>query len=268
MDDRELSDDELAGMTPNEFRNIVRKGEWTSANTMACRGYAHANLAIVPEDFAFEFSLFCFRNPRACPLVDITEPGNPHPPLMAPEADLRTDLPRYRVFENGQPIDDPTDILAYWRDDLVAFLIGCSVSFDWILRDANVEFRPIGAFTSNIACISAGRFHGHVVVSGRLVKGVQNVVRIVQISSRYLSAHGPPLHIGDPTSVGISNPYHPDITSFDVITPRQPDEMFMFFGCGITPQAVALESRVPFMITHLGNHMFVTDRRSEELAVL
>lgn len=263
-----LSNFELMSMGPSEFRALARRGEYTDMTVGVCRGYAQANLAIVPKQVAFEFLLFCNRNPRPCPVLDVTEPGNPHPTLVAPEADLRTDLPKYRIFREGQLIAEPTDITDYWRDDLVAFLLGCANGFDWSLRAANVQNRLIGAYTTNIQCIPAVHFRGPMVVSCRLAKGSHNAVRAVQISSRVLAQHGPPVHIGAPEIIGISDLYNPDQCNFGEIAPVQSDEIALFWGCGITPQSVALEAKVSLMITHCPAHMFVTDRLTEELANL
>jgi len=262
------SEKKLLEMSPREFRSLVRRGEWTEPNLTVCQGYAMANLAVVPQEYAFDFLLFCLRNSQPCGIIDVTEPGDPHPRFAAPEADLRTDLPRYRVFKDGECIDEPTDVVKYWRDDLVAFLIGCSGSFDWALQAANVKFRLIGAYESSIQCVPAGRFHGPMVISCRLVKNGHDAVRAVQISSRMRTTHGPPVHIGNPDYVGIRDLYHPDFYPFEPGAPQKPDEIAMFWGCGITPQTVAIESKVPFMITHKGGHMFYTDRLSEELAIL
>ncbi len=268
MNKKGFSSGELAAMSPQEFRSLIRRGEWTEPTIMACRGFQQANLAVVPKDYAFEFFLFCQRNPRPCPVIDVTEPGDPHPKLVAPEADLRTDLPKYRVFQDGKVIAEPTDVREYWRDDLVGFVIGCSVSFDWALRDAKIRFRFPGAYTTNIQCVPAGRLHGPMCVSARLMKSSYDAVRVVQISSRHLLSHGPPVHIGDPSLIGIKDLCHPDMFTTGPIAPQEPGEIAMFWGCGITPQTVALESNIPFMITHGGGHMFVTDKLSEELAIL
>jgi len=255
-------------MTPGEFRGIVRRGEYTGPTVEVCRGYAMANLAIVPKEYAFDFLLFCNRNPRPCPVLDVTDQGSPHPPLLAPEADLRTDLPKYRVYRDGQLIAEPTDVTDYWRDDLVAFLLGCSGSFDWILQAANIRYRVIGVYTTNIRCHPAGLFHGPMVVTCRLIKGAHDAVRAIQISSRHLMMHGPPVHIGDPAAIGIKDIYQPEAFFHKPIAPQAPDEIAMFWGCGVTPQAVAIEAKLPFMITHCPTHMFITDRLSEELAVI
>lgn len=260
---------ETRAMNPKDFRTIVRKGEYTGVTMEVCQNYAQANLVILPKEYAFEFLLFCNRNPLPCPVLDVTEAGDPHPKLMAPEADLRTDLPKYRIFKDGEITDEPTDILKYWRDDLIAFLLGCSRSFVWALRAANVPYRRYGAYQTTIQCVPAGRFHGHLVVTVRAFYNAHDAVRAVQISSRHRPMHGPPIHIGDLADIGINlgkpdplNPYRP------VVEPPKPGEIAMCWGCGVTPQAVAMESRIPFMITHSPSHMFVTEHLVEELAVL
>jgi len=263
------SNDEVAAMSPKEFRSLVRRGEWTEQTFMACRGYMQANLAIVPKDYALEFLLFCNRNPRPCPIIDVTEPGSPHPPMVAPEADIRTDLSSYRVYIDGKLEAEPTDITDYWRDDLVSFIIGCSLSFDWLLRRENIHFRFIAAYSTNISCVPAGRLSGHMVVSCRLIKGAHDVIRTIQISSRYPAVHGAPIHIGDPRAIGIKDLPHTGMSKRkdeELIALQEPDEIALFWGCGITPQAVAVESKIPLMLTH--KSMFVTDRLIEDYAIL
>jgi uncharacterized protein YcsI (UPF0317 family) len=270
MGEMEYSKEELLAMSPIEFRNIVREHAWTTGTFAGvCRGYAQANLAIVPRDMAFEFLLFCTRNPGPCPVIDVTEPGNPHPSeAIAKEADLRTDLPKYRVFKSGELVDEPTDIIKYWRDDLVAFLLGCSLSFDWLLEAANVEAQLVGVFTTNIPCKPAGRFSGPLVVSCRIVKNAYDAIRATQISSRCPAVHGAPVHIGDSTVIGIKDFYHPDIWSVESIPRMQPNEIALYWPCGVTPQKIAMETKPPLMITHFPAHMFITDRLSEELSIL
>jgi len=261
--------EQLLAMSPEEFRSLARRGEVLDT-VEVCRGYGQANLAILPKEYAFEFLLFCNRNPRPCPVLDVTEPGDPHPKLMAPEADLRTDVPKYRVFKDGELIDEPIDIIKYWRDDLVAFLLGCSRGFMWALKAANISWRRYGAYQTTIPCVPAGRFHGPMAVTPRAFYNTHDAVRAVQISSRHLLMHGPPIHIGDPKDIGIKdlgkpdpfNPHRP------VTEPPKPGEIVMYWGCGVTPQTVAMESKVAFIITHCPTYMFVMDQLSEELAVL
>ena len=274
MSQRTFSEEELEAMSPQEFHSITRRNGWAgNATEMICRGYCQVNLAIVPKDMAFDLIRFCERNPRPNYLLEVTEPGDPCPRLMAPDADLRTDLSKYRVYQDGKLVDEPTDISSYWRDDMVAFLIACSHTFDWVLKAANVKYRRGGAYKSSIECAPAGCIHGHMVVSSRFFEDSHNAVRAVQISSRHLAGHGAPVHIGDSSRIGIKDVCHPDIWSPGdavplVIAPKQPDEVVMYWGCGITPQVAAMESKLPFMITHRPGNMFITNWLSEELALL
>jgi len=185
------SDSELMVMSPQEFRRIARQEEWQGQTRSVCKGYAQANLVIVPNDMAFELLLFCVRNPRPCPVLDVTQPGDPHPSVIAPDADVRTDLPKYRVYEDGKLVAEPTNIIDYWRDDLVAFLLGCSISANWSLTNANLPYRNIGIYNTDISCIPSGRFHGPLVVSARLFNSMHDVIRATQITSRLPAAHGP-----------------------------------------------------------------------------
>ena len=263
----EASPEELAAMQPKEFRELVRKAEWTGYTLNACRNYAQNNLTIVPKDYAFEFLLFCQRNPRPCPVVDVTEPGFPYPKVVARTADIRTDLPCYQVFIDGELVDEPTDILKYWRDDLVAFLIGCSLSIDWVFKAANVDSRLFGAYTSSIDCVPAGRFSGPMAVTCRAHKDSYNAVRAIQIASRYLASHGPPIHIGEPATIGIKDVTKPDLASHYTQAP-EPEEVLLWWGCGITPQLTAQAAKLPILITHKGGCMLVNDLLVEETANL
>lgn len=265
-----VSRGELTTLDPKALRSLIRKGEWTGWTTGLAMGYAQANLAILPLEYAFEFLAFCQRNPRPCALLEVTDPGSPVPRQYGPEADLRTDLPRYRVFEHGRLVDEPTDITSYWRSDLVAFLIGCSLTFEGAMVRANIPVRHLedgkdpAVYITNIQCLPAGRFRGPMVVSMRPMRADQ-VVRAVQVTSRFPLTHGAPVHIGDPQTIGI-----PDLSKTDWGDAQrfEPGEVPVFWGCGVTPQVVALESKPSLMITHLPGHMFVTDRRDEETAIL
>jgi len=264
--------EELLTMKPNEYRRIAREGGWldTDFTNYVCRGYVQANLAIVPKEFAFDFFLFCYFNPRPFPVIDITEAGNPHPERVAPEADLRTDLVKYRVFRDGELIDEPNDILKYWRNDLVAFLIGCGTYLDWALQAENIRSRVIGDYTSNIQLVPAGPFHGPMIVSGRIIKAGYGVTRAVQISSRHPALHGAPIHYGNPEAIGIKDVMDPDYSRVEnwPIDPPQHDEMVVFWGCGASVASVAMASKIPLMISHFSGPMFITDRTPQELAVL
>jgi len=264
-----IVDNEFTTMVPKDFRQFVRRGEYTADTLNVCRGYARTALAIVPKEFAFDFLLFCQRNPGPFPIIEVTDPGSPHPTKMAPDADLRTDLSGYAVFVDGKLKEEVTDITDYWRDDFVAFLTGCSRGFDAVLATNNIDYRFLGAFTSGIRCVPAGRFQGPMGVSCRLVKSGRDVVRTTQIASRYPAYHGSPVHIGDPAMIGIKDLCHPDLVVIgENIAPQEPDEVAMFWGCGFTLKLVAEESKIPLMITDGNATLFVTDRIVEDLAVI
>ncbi|MHB1160867.1 MAG: D-glutamate cyclase family protein, partial [Chloroflexota bacterium] len=186
---------DLPTATPDELWQLIRQGGFRRTTAGVCQGYAQANLVFLPKEYAFEFLLFCQRNPKPCPVLDVTEPGNPHPPLAGCEADLRTDIPRYRVYRKGRLVDEPTDIVSYWRDDLVSFLLGCSFSFERAMMANDIALRHIEEdvivpmYITSRQCVPAGMFHGPMVVSMRPVP-YEQVVRAVQVTSRFPSVHG------------------------------------------------------------------------------
>ncbi len=259
-----LTRDELAYATAAEARQAIRDGRWTSFTHGLAKGYVQANLAIVPERYAFDFLRFCHRNPKPCPLIDVTDPGNPEPTLCAPGGDLRTDLSGYRIYRDGKLVDQRDDISDLWRKDHVGFLLGCSLSVDDAMLDAGIPLRhladdadgqDIPVYKSSIACTPAGAFSGPMVVSMRPIKRHQ-VVKAVEVTSRYPIAHGAPVHIGDGRAIGIADMAKPDWNNY--VAPAE-DEVPLFFACGVTPQAVAIASGVPEMITHSAGQMFITD---------
>ena len=235
-----------------------------------CRGFVQANLVILPKDVAFDFLLFCQRNPKPCPVLDVTEPGSPHPLHAAPEADLRTDIPKYRVYRKGVLVDEPTNLLSYWSGDLVAFLLGCYFTFETALAANDIPIRHIEEdvtvpmFITSVECTPAGAFSGPLVVSMRPIP-FEKVVRAVQVTSRFPSVHGAPVHIGDPERIGIKDLSRPDFG--DAVTVR-PGEVPVFWACGVTPKAVAMRSKPELMITHAPGHMFVTTLKDEPMGVL
>jgi uncharacterized protein YcsI (UPF0317 family) len=250
-----------------EIRRAAARGELTGPTPGLALGYVQANLVIVPRDLAYDFLLFCQRNSKPCPLLDVTEPGNPEPRLVAPGADLRTDLPCYRVYRDGELVEEPKDLRGWWRDNLVAFLIGCSFTFENALLQAGVPLRHIEAgcnvpmYRTNIACKPAGVFHGPMVVSMRPLSPV-DMVRATQICARFPKAHGTPVHFGSPQDIGIRDLNKPD---FGDPVSILAGEVPVFWACGVTPQAVAMEVRPPLLITHKPGHMFVTDLRDTDL---
>jgi uncharacterized protein YcsI (UPF0317 family) len=248
-------------------RRLARSGELTGPTPGLAPGFVQANLVVVPRDLAFDFLLFCQRNPKPCPLLAVTEPGSPEPRFVAPGADLRTDLPRYRVWRHGELIDEPTDLHRWWRDDLVAFLLGCSFTFENALVQAGVPVRHIEQgcnvpmYRTNIPCRSAGIFHGPMVVSMRPLTPAQTVMA-TRICTRFARAHGTPIHFGDPATIGIRDLDKPD---FGDPVEIHPGEVPVFWACGVTPQAVAMEARPALLLTHKPGHMFLTDMRDHEL---
>lgn len=255
--------------TGQAVRLACRNGEWNAPTSGLAAGFAQANLVILPREFASDFLLFCQRNPKPCPLLEVTDAGDPVPKLFASEADLRTDLPKYRIWENGELTAEPEDATEHWRDDLVSFLIGCSFTFESALLEAGVPVRHIAEninvpmFRTNIPCQPAGVFHGNLVVSMRPLSPV-NAIKAVQITSRYPSVHGAPVHLGFPEQIGIEDLSHPD---FGDPVWVEPEELPVFWACGVTPQAVLMAAKIPFAITHAPGCMFVTDVKDETLAV-
>jgi uncharacterized protein YcsI (UPF0317 family) len=249
------------------IRHLARTGELAGPTPGLALGYVQANLVVVPRDLAFDFLLFCQRNPKPCPLLDVTEPGSPEPALIASGSDVRTDVPRYRVYRDGELVEEPTDLSRWWRDDLVAFLIGCSFTFESALQEAGVpvrhveQGRNVPMYRTNVPCRSAGRFRGPLVVSMRPMTPAQ-AVTATRVCSRFPRAHGVPVHFGDPEAIGIRDVCKPD---FGDAVEIRPGEVPVFWACGVTPQAVAMEARPPLLLTHKPGHMFLTDLLDTDL---
>jgi uncharacterized protein YcsI (UPF0317 family) len=251
-------------------RHEARAGTLTGHTAGLAPGYVQGNLVVLPESFASDFLRFCQRNPKPCPLIGASEPGQARLPELGADLDLRTDIPRYRVWRDGALVDEPTDVLGYWRDDLVAFVIGCSFTFEEALVADGIPLRHIdrGAniamYRTNIATAPAGAFAGPLVVSMRPLSPA-DAIRAVQITSRYPAVHGAPVHVGLPELIGIPDLAKPD---YGEAVEVRPDEVPVFWACGVTPQAVIAAARVPFAITHAPGSMLVTDRRNSEYAVI
>jgi uncharacterized protein YcsI (UPF0317 family) len=247
--------------SPAELRAAARRGEWRGTTAGHCPAYQQVNLAILRKDVAAEFAAFCTRNPKPCPILEITPPGDPEPARSAPGADLRTDVPGYRIYRKGELAEQRGDIRDVWQDDLVAFLLGCSFTFEHALVEAGIPPRnveldtKVSMFVSSIACVPAGRFHGPMVVTMRPIAEAR-VDLVRELSARYPHAHGAPIHVGDPEAIGIADLSRPD---YGEPVPIYAGEIPVFWACGVTPQAVAERARVDFMITHEPAQMFVTD---------
>ncbi|WP_291296281.1 D-glutamate cyclase family protein [Elioraea sp.] len=257
-----LDREALSRAPPHAVREAIRERRWTGNTKRLALGFHQANVTIVPERHAFDFMRFCQRNPRSLPLLDVTDPGDPSPPIAAPGADLRTDIPAFCIYRNGVLAERVTDLSAVWRSDHVAFLTGCNLSMDQVLIEAGIAFPHLvredafpAQYRSSLAARAAGVFQGPVVLSYRPVPEAQ-LLRVIELTSRFPLCHGGPVHIGDPSRVGIT-----DLAAID--WGRRPDPapgtVPCFWACGITAQAAAEASGIPEMITHAPGHMFVTD---------
>ena len=255
---------------PRDIRSAIRAGKLSRTTAGLAPDYVQANLAVLPKEQAYDFLLFCQRNPQACPLLEVTDVGSAEPKLTAPGADLRTDIVKYRIYKNGEQVDEVTDATPYWRDDLVAFLLGCSFTFEQAVVQSGVRLwhleneKSVAMWRTNIQCKPAGMFHGPMVVSMRPIRA-NDLAKAVTASARFPGAHGAPVHIGSPEAIGIEDvntPHYGDAQHFE------PGDVPVFWACGVTPQAVALASKPPFMISHSPGNMFVTDLKNSQLAAL
>ncbi len=260
----------MANNMPREARQQIREGKLLKPTCGLAPGFTQANLVVLPREYAFDFLLFCQRNPKPCPVLEVLEPGKYEPALTAPAADIRMDIPLYRVYQDGKLTAEVKDIKGYWNDELVSFLLGCSFTFETALIRAGIEMRHIdegknvSMYVTSIATTPSGIFQGPLVVSMRPIPR-DKVVKAVQITSRYPGVHGAPVHIGEPEKIGVTDLSKPDWGDQSVF---KEDEVPVFWACGVTPQAVALKSKPSLMITHSPGHMFITDLRDEDLAVL
>ncbi len=257
-------------LSPSEVRILIRKNKWDKPTAGLAMGYAQANLVILPQKYAFDFLLFCQRNPKPCPLLEVLEPGKFMTEFLSREADIRTDIPRYNLYRKGRLETTVKEIKSLWRKDFVTFLLGCSFSFEEALLRAGIPVRHIEEkknvpmFVSNLSCKSSGIFYGPMVVTMRPIPSHQ-VTRAVQITSRYALVHGAPVHIGDPSLIGIRDLEKPDFG--DPVTVKK-GEIPVFWACGVTPQVVVMKAKPDLCITHTPGHMFISDRLNEELAIL
>src|SRR6266849_3567135 len=228
---------------PREIRADIRSQKITGITAGMGENYVQANLAVLPRDCAYDFLLFCQRNPRPCPLIEVTDVGSPEPVGVAPGADLRTDIPRYRIYKDGALAEEVTDVRPHWHVE---------------------QGKNVAMWRTNVQCRTAGVFHGPMVVSMRPISSGQ-LSKAVTTSARFPNAHGAPVHIGDPAAIGVKDIAKPD---WGDPQPFKPGDVPVFWACGVTPQAVALASRPPFMITHSPGHMFITDVPNSALAAI
>lgn len=253
--------------TGAEVRLAAREGRLTGQTSGLAMGYAQANLMILPREWAKDFREFCEKNPRPCPVLEIVEGGCPEPMKFAPGGDLRTDVPRYRVWRDGVLVEEPTSIESHWQEDFVSFLIGCSFTFESALIEAGVKVRHIELgcnvpmYQTWIACEPAGRFFGNMVVSMRPFRPAE-AIKAVEITAKYPAVHGAPVHLGFPEQLGIKDLSNPD---YGDAVPVREGELPVFWACGVTPQSVVMAAKPPLAITHSPGCMFVTDVKDREL---
>jgi uncharacterized protein YcsI (UPF0317 family) len=259
---------EIASRSGLQERLRIRRGEFTGPTSGLAPGNVQANLVILPKSLAHDFLRFAQANPKPCPVLAVSEPGDPFLPMLGADLDIRTDVPRYRVWRDGELVEEPTSIGHVWRDDLVWFAIGCSFSFEEALIEDGIEVRHIACDTNvpmyrtNIPCVSAGVFQGPLVVSMRPMKPA-DAIRAVQITSRFPSVHGAPVHLGVPEAIGIRDIGTPD---YGDAVPVHPGELPVFWACGVTPQAVIAQAKPEFCITHAPGSMLITDLRNTQLS--
>jgi uncharacterized protein YcsI (UPF0317 family) len=255
---------------PLGTRLAARFGALDGPTSGCAPGFVQGNLAILPADLAADFLRFSLLNPKPCPIVGMSEPGSPHIPALGHDFDIRTDVPRYRVWEHGVLVDEPQDISRYWRDDLVSFVIGCSHSFEEALIEDGLAIRHIDQGTTvpmyrtGLQCQPAGAFSGPMVVSMRPFTP-PDAIRAIQITTRFPAVHGAPVHIGRPDLLGITDLGKPD---FGDPVAMKDDEIPVFWACGVTPQAVIMAAKPAFAITHAPGRMIVTDIRNSRLSAL
>jgi len=256
--------------TGHDARLACRTGRLTGSTAGVAHGYVQGNLAILPQDLSAAFLRFCQLNPKPCPLIGVSEPGNPRLAALGHDLDVRTDLPCYRVWGHGALVDEPNDITTWWREDLVTFVIGCSYSFEQALIEEGLPLRHVTdnlrvpMYRTNIECTPAGSFAGPTVVSMRPFTPAQ-AIRAVQITSRFPALHGAPIHIGLPQLIGIEDLGRPDYGDPVEIGS---DELPVFWACGVTPQSVIASTKPRFAITHSPGCMLVTDLRNHQFAII
>jgi len=264
----------LAGIgpasSPRELRAAFRAGRYAGHTSGLAERHVQGNVVILPREDAHHFLLFCQRNPKPCPLLAVGDAGHPMLPTLASDLDIRTDLPRYRVWRGGRVVAEPTDISELWREDLVTFVIGCSFSFEQALMDDGIPLRHVqqgrnvAMYRTNIATEPAGPFAGPLVVTMRPFSAA-HAIRAVQITSRFPAVHGAPVHLGDPAQIGIEDLAQPHYG--DAVEAR-PGEVPVFWACGVTPQAALMRAQLPFAITHAPGAMLISDLFNQHLASL
>lgn len=257
----------MLSATPVEARRLIRSGAYDAPTSGLCPGYAQANLIILPKEQAYDFLLFAQRNPKPCPLLEVTEVGAREATICATDCDIATDFPKYRIYRHGELVEEVADVSAYWRDDLVSFVIGCSFSFESELVEAGIEMRHntmgrnVSMYLTGVDCVPAGSMSGKMVMSMRPIPH-DRIVKAVQLSGAIPKVHGAPLHIGDPAAIGVKDIAHPEFG--DPVDIRE-GEVPVFWACGVTPQSIVMNSKPEFAITHTPGCMLITDTKNIDL---
>jgi len=251
----------MDSLRPAAVRSQIRKGEWTRPTSGLCPGFQQANLVILPQKYAADFEEFCRKNSQPCPLLAVLPPGVREPKTLAPGADVATDLPRYRVWKNGEFVEEVTDVSGIFAEDMVSFFLGCSFGFERALQEQGIEVRNItegknvSMYKTNRQCVPAGPFSSPLVVSMRPVHKDQ-LQKVIDITGALPAAHGPPVHYGNAGELGIADLNTVDFG--DAVTIKQ-DEVPVFWACGVTSSLAALSAKPHIAITHSPGCMFITD---------
>lgn len=251
-------------------RLSIRSGEFNGTTSGLAPGFVQGNVVIIPAAYADDFYAFCNKNPIPCPLISVSDAGDPSMPALGRDLDIRYDVPEYAVFRNGERSDTLTDLESVWRDDLVTFVLGCSFSFEDALQSAGIGVRNVDTcvnvsmFRTNIPTVPVGPFSGNLVVTMRPFK-TRDAIRAIQITTRLPKAHGAPIHFGDPELIGIKNLSMPE---FGDPVEIFAEEVPVFWGCGVTTQVALEQAKLPFAITHAPGKMLITELLNDELAIL
>ena len=258
----------LQNQHPSILIKMISKNELTGHTSGMAKGYVQANVVILPSIYAYDFLKFCFRNPKTCPLLDVSEIGSTSFPTYGKEANITNEVAQYKVYRYGELVESPTDISHLFNDDMVSFLIGCSFTFEHALLEAGLPIRHIEEehnvpmYITNIPAAPSGHFSGNITVSMRPMT-MQQAIKATEITTHFKNVHGTPIHIGNPSAIGIENITNPDFG--EPVTIKE-NEVPVFWGCGVTPQSVALDAKPELMITHAPGHMFITDVPDSQLS--
>ncbi len=247
--------------TPEQLRKDIRKEIWTKPTSGLLRGFIQTNVVILPSIHASDFEQFCISNHKSCPIIEILKPGNPHPSTSAQQADIRTDIPRYNIYRNGEFEKESLNVTNLWENHFVTFLLGCSFSFEYALQNAGITIKHqqleknVAMYVTNIQTVTCQNFSGPMVVSMRPI-ATSKIQETIAITTLFPNNHGAPIHVGDPSIIGINDFEHPEYGDFTEVSPG---ETPVFWACGVTPQVIALNAKPSLMITHTPGHMFLTD---------